>query len=114
MEEQLSLFESTDNKLSFTGFNRNDDCSIRTTINEEGRNILNSFCCLLTAQEVKQICDKATSIFFFNFGYEISYKENGSKKVLNILFENHISINKRTVYENIDLYFEQSDFYTVK
>ena len=114
MEEQLSLFESTDKKIKFFGNYCNDDWSIKTKTVGTCKDIVDLFEENLTARELKKLCDKSVKVERFNYGYEIFYEENGFKKSLTIRFDNYTSSKMRTVYEHIDLYFEESDFYTVK
>lgn len=114
MIDQLSLFEPTDKKIRFSGAYRNDDWSIKTKTVGKYKNIVDEFEAILTAEELKKLCDKSVKVELFNYGYEIFYEENGFKKSLTIRFDSYKSSKKRSVYEHIDLYFEQSDFYTVK
>lgn len=114
MEEQLSLFEPTDKKIRFSGAYRNDDWSIKTKIVGACKDIVDSFEENLTAHELKKLCDKSVKVERFNYGYEIFYEENGFKKSLTVRFDNYTSSKRRSVYEHIDLYFEESDFYTVR
>ncbi|MGM0260442.1 PcfU [Enterococcus sp. AZ102] len=110
MDEQLSLFESTDKKFRFRGYYCNDDWSIKTKVVGTCKNIVDTFEANLTAEELKKLCDKAVKVKLFNYGYEIFYEEYSFKKALIIRFENHTSSKKRSVYEHIDLYFEDATF----
>ncbi|MGM0183461.1 hypothetical protein IGK74_002426 [Enterococcus sp. AZ150] len=113
MIDQLSLFESTDKRIKFFGNYCNDDWTIKTKTVGKYKNIVDGFEAILTAEELKELCDKSVKVELFNYGYEIFYEENGFKKSLAIRFDNYTSSKRRTVYEHIDLYFEESDFYIV-
>lgn len=113
MIDQLSLFESTDKRIKFFGNYCNGDWSIKTKTVGKCKDIVDLFEANLTAHELKKLCDKSVKVEIFNYGYKIFYEENSFKKSLTIRFDNYTSSKRRTVYEHIDLYFEESDFYIV-
>ncbi|MDM8212801.1 PcfU [Enterococcus hirae] len=86
----------------------NDDWSGRTKTVGNCNDIIDSFRLITTKEELKQICRRAVNIKKSGpYGYRVRYIDDGVKKEIFIRYQNYPASKRRSVYEHIDLYFDQ-------
>lgn len=112
MMEQLSLFAESlpsSKQFKFSGNYCNADWSCKTKTKNGIKNIVDRIDFNLTKVELKTICRKAVKIEVRNYGYSVFFEDDGKKKLF-VRFDNFTTSRRRTVFEHIDLYFEQAEF----
>lgn len=109
MNEQINLFDTdNDSKVSFYVYYRNKDWSIKTRTVDGISGILDWFEIELTKSELKEVCRKAIKIGKPSiFGYEVFFEDDEGKKEIFVRFLNYTTRRRRTVFEHIDLYFNE-------
>lgn len=110
MSEQLSLFDSKSitDRVSFYGYYCNDDWSTRVHTVDGVPGIVDGIRFELTKLELKVICRGAVKVAApMQYGYEVFFEDDGIKKEIFVRFTNFTTSKKRTVFEHIDLYFDE-------
>lgn len=109
MNEQINLFDTdNDSKVSFYVYYRNKDWSLKTKMIDGAPNVVSWYEKELTKSELKEICRCAVKIGRPGiYGYEVYYEDAGVKKEIFVRFLNYTTSRRRSVFEHIDLYFNE-------
>jgi len=109
VNEQISLFESdSDFKVPFYVYLCNDDWSLKTKMIDGVPNIIEWYETELNKSELKEICRCAVKIGRPGiYGYDVFFEDDEGKKNIFVRFLNFTTSKKRTVFEHIDLYFDE-------
>lgn len=108
MDEQLSLLDDNSIRcMSFYGYYCNDDWTTKTKIVDGIVDIVESFRIVLNKKELKDICRQAVLISRDGpYGYSIYFVDAGIKKEIFVRFTNFTTSNRCSVFDHIDLYFD--------
>lgn len=106
--EQLSLLDTDGGAKSSTYvFYCNDDWTLKTQGEEK---LCMYYTDYFTKSELKALCNRAVKWHKRGqYGYSVYFEDDGVKKRICVRFTNHTASTKRTVFEHIDMYFDEKD-----
>lgn len=106
--EQLSLFESENNlSLGFEVCTCDENWKLKTQDIDGAKGIVVSEKRILTKTKLKELCRKnVRESKLAVYAYCIFFEENDFKRELTVRLGNYPTSKKRSVFEHIDLYFD--------